>query len=225
MCSIAGLILTSKKNNNTIQLIQYFKQSLSHRGPDDCGVFSKHLDINHPISLHLIHQRLSILDLSVAASQPMQSHDGRFCIVFNGEIYNYLELKEELKSKGYLFKSRSDTEVLLNAFIEWGTKVLARLVGMFAFCIFDAKTNKLFLARDFFGIKPLYYTFTDQYFAFASEIPALLKISGLRPQANLAATYNYLHSNYTDHNQTTLFEGISQLLPSHYLGHFLNPRD
>ena len=217
MCSIAGLILNSNKNNNTIQLIQYFKQSLSHRGPDDSGVFSKNLDINHSKSLHLIHQRLSILDLSVAASQPMQSHDGRFCIIFNGEIYNYLELKKELKSKGYIFKSRSDTEVLLNAFIEWGTKVLARLVGMFAFCIFDAKTNKLFLARDFFGIKPLYYTFTDQYFAFASEIPALLKISGLRPQANLAATYNYLHSNYTDHNQTTLFEGISQLLPSHYL--------
>jgi len=217
MCGIAGLVLNGKQDNTTLQLIRNFKQSLFHRGPDNSGVFSKNLDINHSKSLHLIHQRLSILDLSVAASQPMQSHDGRFCIIFNGEIYNYLELKEELKSKGYIFTSRSDTEVLLNAFIEWGTNALARLMGMFAFCIFDAKTNKLFLARDVFGIKPLYYTFTDQYFAFASEIPPLLKISGLRPQANLAATYSYLHSNYTDHHPTTLFEGINQLLPSHYL--------
>ncbi|MFH2098422.1 MAG: asparagine synthetase B, partial [Pseudomonadota bacterium] len=121
----------------------------------------------------LAHRRLSILDLSPAGHQPMATPDGRFWIVFNGEIYNYLELGRELSSLGVDFVSRSDTEVLLHAFAQWGTKAFSRLVGMFALAGYDAREKRLWLARDFFGIKPLYYVRWPGGLAFASEIKAL----------------------------------------------------
>lgn len=141
----------------------------------------------------------------------MVSGNQRYSIIFNGEIYNYLELKAELKHLGYTFRSDSDTEVLLYGYSHWGAKVLARLVGMFAFAILDTRENKLFLARDCFGIKPLYYCYWRGGFVFASEITALIQLSGLDRRVNPQRLYEYLRFGLTDHGGATLFAEISQL--------------
>jgi asparagine synthase (glutamine-hydrolysing) len=163
------------------------------------------------------HRRLSIIDLSPSGHQPMSTPDQRYWITYNGEIYNYLELREELIKKGYAFKSESDTEVLLHAYVQWGIKALERLVGMFAFVIYDRVKNILFLARDFFGIKPLYYARWNDGFAFASEIKALLCLPGIKRSANPQKVYDYLRFGMTDHGSETLFADIFQLPAAHYL--------
>jgi len=162
-------------------------------------------------------RRLAILDLSPAGHQPMASLDGRFWIVFNGEIYNYLELRKELEALGHRFYSHSDVEVLLTAFLQWGPQVFPRLIGMFAFAILDTRAHRLFLARDFFGIKPLYYTFLRDGFGFASEIKALLGLSGVSHAVNPRRLYDYLRFGLTDHGGETLFAEIFQLPAAHYL--------
>jgi asparagine synthase (glutamine-hydrolysing) len=167
------------------------------------------------IFLALGHRRLSIIDLSPSGHQPMCTADKRYWIVYNGEIYNYLELKEELIREEFSFRSKSDTEVLLNAYALWGESVLNRLVGMFAFAIYDQEKNQLFLARDFFGIKPLYYTAWADGFAFASEIKALLKLPHLTRRVNPQRAYEYLSSGLADHGDDTLFQEIHQLPAAH----------
>ena len=167
--------------------------------------------------LALGHRRLSILDLSPAGHQPMCFHDSRYWIVYNGEIYNYLELREELIRSGYSFKTRSDTEVLLNAYVHWGAGCLNRLVGMFAFAIYDREKARLFLARDFFGIKPFYYTYWRHGFAFASEIKALLDLPGVSRRVNPQRLYEYLRFGLADHGGQTLFADVYQLPAAHYL--------
>jgi len=163
----------------------------------------------------LVHRRLSILDLTSAGWQPMGTGDGRYYIVFNGEIYNYVELRHELKSLGHRFHSRSDTEVLLAAYAQWGRRALNRLVGMFAFAILDIETRKLFLARDFFGIKPLYYTYWRDGFAFASEIKVLLELPGVNRDINPQRLYDYLRFGITDHGGETMIGDIKQLSAAH----------
>src|SRR5262249_14253057 len=143
-------------------------------------------------------RRLSIIDFSPNGHQPMASHDGRYWIVLNGEIYNYVEIRRELQDLGHCFHSQSDTEVLLAAYIQWGAQAIRRFVGMFAFAVLDTAERVLFLGRDPFGIKPLYYTLNDSAFAFASEIPALLDVPGVRRNVNPERLYIYLMYGITD---------------------------
>jgi len=170
-------------------------------------------------SYHLAfgHRRLSIIDLSPAGHQPMCNKNGTLWIVYNGEIYNYLELRAELKSFGYTFQSNADTEVLLTAYEHWGVGALNRFVGMFAFAILNLEQRRIFLARDFFGIKPLYYTIWRGGFAFASEIKALLQLPWLHREVNAQRLYEYLRSGVTDHGGETLFSSIHQVPSAHYL--------
>lgn len=170
-------------------------------------------------SYHLAfgHRRLSIIDLSPAGHQPMCNKNGTLWVVYNGEIYNYLELRAELDRLGYTFQSNSDTEVLLAAYEEWGVGALNRFVGMFAFAILDLPKKKVFLARDFFGIKPLYYSLLPEGFAFASEIKALLELPGVSRRINAQRLYDYLRLSLTDHEGETLFADIMQLPAAHYL--------
>jgi asparagine synthase (glutamine-hydrolysing) len=224
MCGIAGLVGTAEED--LAPLAASFLRILEHRGPDDLG----YLLLSHrgvrlgrgrpdslPASTLLVHRRLSILDLSEAGWQPMGTPDGRHFLVFNGEIYNYLELRRELEVLGQSFHSHSDTEVLLRACVEWGPAALNRLVGMFAFALLDLHQRTLFLARDFFGVKPLYYTWVGGRFAFASEIKALLELPGVPRRADPGRLYDYLRFGRTDHGGATLFAGIRQLPAAHYL--------
>lgn len=226
MCGIAGIIPVSTVRLDSC-LIPRILRHLEHRGPDDqgCLLFSRdgarlcrnwlgQEPVAGPV---LLHRRLSILDMTEAGRQPMGTPDGRYYIVFNGEIYNYLELRSELEILGYRFRSRSDTEVLLAAYAQWGTQVLARLVGMFAFAILDTRERVLFLARDFFGIKPLYYTFGRDGFAFASEIKTLLEFPWVSRMVNPERLYIYLRYGITDHGSETMFADIRQLPPAHYI--------
>ena len=148
MCGICGILVTKGKvdKSSLTKMIEVMK----HRGPDDDGI---HIDGK----VGLGHVRLSIIDLTGQAHQPMASDDGTLWLVYNGEIYNYIEIREELEKKGYSFRSTGDTEVLLKAYEHWGDKCLSRLNGMFSFVIFDRKKKRLFGARDRFGIKPFYY--------------------------------------------------------------------
>jgi asparagine synthase (glutamine-hydrolysing) len=163
------------------------------------------------------HRRLSIIDLSPAGHQPMCNANGTLWIVYNGEIYNYLELRSELQKLGHYFRSQSDTEVLLAAYEQWGRAALNRFIGMFAFAILDMPNKKLFLARDFFGIKPLYYTWLPCGFAFASEIKALLELPGISRLVNPQRLFEYLRFGITDHGGETLFSEIYQVPAAHWM--------
>lgn len=187
---------------------------LQHRGPDDHGYQTYRI---HDASFGLGHTRLSIIDLSAAGHQPMHSADGRWAIVFNGEIYNYRELRDELRILGHQFVSDSDTEVLLAAWAQWGAAALPRLTGMFAFALLDKERGQLTCARDAFGIKPFFYAATESGFFFASEIPALMELLPGKPMLDWQRAYDYLvHGDY-DSGPRTFFEGVSHLLPGHLL--------
>ncbi|CAN5530766.1 asparagine synthase (glutamine-hydrolyzing) [soil metagenome] len=171
MCGIAGIV---NRNNPVADLaIQLLSHAIQHRGPDGEGVWKSNDD-----SIALIHRRLSILDLTNGGSQPMFSSDKRFVIVFNGEIYNFIEVRNELKKKGVAFKTESDTEVILAAFSVWKEDMLSRFNGMWAMVIYDQHEKKLFLSRDRFGIKPLYYFLDENHFVFASEVQAIHQYLG-----------------------------------------------
>ena len=172
MCGIFGII-TSRNDVPSEELTRTALSRLAHRGPDGEGVHTYN-------GVTLGHRRLSIIDLTTGA-QPMKSEDGRLCITYNGEIYNYRELREELKSSGYQFQSSSDTEVLLAAYMKWGTDCLAHLRGMYAFVLADFEQEEIFLARDSFGQKPFFYRTAPGCFAFSSELPALVDMPPLPP--------------------------------------------
>lgn len=209
MCGIAGIYNLNGKPVEE-RLLQKMAGAMKHRGPDDEGYY---LDRN----IGLAHKRLSIIDLSPAGHQPMSNEDKSIWVVHNGEIYNYLELKEELKAKGYLFKTHTDTEVIIYAYQEWGENCLGRFNGMWALAIWDGKEKKLFCSRDRFGVKPFYYYFNGTVFIFASEIKALLLHPDISKEVNEGVIYDYLTLGLLDHTQETFFKGISQLRPSHYL--------
>lgn len=182
--------------------------AVAHRGPDGSGwrVFDS---ARGPAALG--HRRLSIIDLSDAAQQPMSYADGRYWIVYNGEIYNYLELREELRAAGHTFCTRSDTEVLLAAWAQWGEAALDRLVGMFAFVLWDQEAQIAFAARDHFGVKPLYFFAAGGGLAFASEIKQFLALPGFSARLNIARAYDFLSSGIMEHTDETFFEGVRQL--------------
>jgi asparagine synthase (glutamine-hydrolysing) len=240
MCGIVGLWHFDRKPINP-RALQQATTLLRHRGPDDEGYLlvdtekgcASHFGGNDTLSqLHLPRienaagqssdlvfgfRRLSILDLSPTGHQPMVSVDGSCWIIYNGEIYNYLELRAELSQHGYQFRTASDTEVILAAYQHWGEECLARFNGMWAFTLWDNHRRQLFCARDRFGIKPFYFFRDNNIFAFASEIKALLKIADLPRRPNDPIIYDYLHNGYLDHTGETFFAGIQQLLPAHTL--------
>src|SRR3989338_7279527 len=209
MCGILGVY--SKRN--TLFSKELFADTLKtmlHRGPDAQGIIYK-----PPI--YFGHNRLSILDLSNAANQPFFSASQRSVIIFNGEIYNYLSLKQGLQTKGYHFHTQSDTEVLLTLYEHAGIEnTLKKLNGMFAFAIFDFQRQALYLARDHSGIKPLFYFNNNDYFSFASEPTALLKIHPESKKLNLQAFSSYLSCRYPILGDS-FFEGIETVPPGHYL--------
>jgi asparagine synthase (glutamine-hydrolysing) len=181
-------------------------QTLRHRGPDDDGVFAEG-------AVGLGFQRLAILDLSAAGHQPMASPDGSAVLVFNGEIFNYVELRDELRRLGHRFRSTGDAEVLLHAYLEWGLECLTRLNGEWAFVIYDRRTGSLFGARDRFGIKPLYRLRVPRALAWASEIKALLRVADYKPGVNWRTVGAYLTGGHLDFSTETFFEGI-QAVPA-----------
>ena len=179
-----------------------------HRGPDGEGW----REFCTPVgAVVFAHRRLAIIDTSSAGDQPMSFADGRYWIVYNGEIYNYLELRATLSSHGFEFRTRTDTEVLLAAYAHWGEECLHRLNGMFAFVIWDDHEKTLFAARDRFGIKPLYVYRTKAGFGLASEIKQFTCLPEFVPRLNLARTHDFLSTGLTDHSAETLFEGVRQI--------------
>jgi asparagine synthase (glutamine-hydrolysing) len=166
MCGIAGIISLNNQKTDEGTLIQ-MRDAMRHRGPDDEGIY-----INDEKTIAIGHRRLSIIDLSSHGHQPMSSEEGNIWITYNGEAYNFPELRQELKNLGYTFISNSDTEVILRAYQEWGEKAFEKLNGMFAFCIYDKRENLLYLVRDHAGIKPLYYSISNKHLIFSSEVKA-----------------------------------------------------
>ena len=213
MCGICGIV---RFDNNPVKetALRLMMSKMKHRGPDDEGVY-----IENDVGLGFV--RLSIIDLSQAGHQPMKSTDGRYIIIYNGEIYNYLELKKELISLGYSFKTHTDTEVLLNSFIHWGEECLHHFNGMWAFVIYDRSKNEIFGCRDRFGVKPFYYSINHNQFVFASDISAILKVLTNKPKPNEAIIFDYLVFNRTDQNENTFFCDIKKLQHGHSFHLFL----
>ena len=209
MCGICGIYHLDQSRRVDENTLKTMARTMQHRGPDDEGFY---IDKN----LGLGHRRLSIIDLSTHGRQPLTSGDERYWIVFNGEVYNYLELREQLIAKGYTFHSHTDTEVLLNLFAEEGEDCVHSLNGMFSFVIWDRKERTLFAARDRLGIKPFYYIHHGNSFAFASEIKALFKTNILSPELNQDALADYLTFQLTL-GKKTLFKHVQKLLPAHTL--------
>ena len=206
MCGIAGIVGEENK-----ELITQMIKEVRHRGPDDMGVF---LDKN----ISLGHARLSIIDLSQKGRQPMSNENGNLWITFNGEIYNFREIRNELEKKGYAFKSGTDTEVIIYAYEEYGEECVSKLTGMFAFAIWDADKKKLFAARDRFGIKPFYYYCGDNLLVFGSEIKSILLHPRIKKEVNKEAIPYFMGYEYVPAPHT-LFRGIKKLLPGHTLTH------
>jgi asparagine synthase (glutamine-hydrolysing) len=213
MCGIAGLINLSNKVSD-LSIFDKMVDIVKHRGPDGRGVY-------HYENVLLGHRRLSILDLSVNGKQPMEYLDN-YVISFNGEIYNYIELKKELTLFGYSFKTNTDTEVIMAAFDYWGISCLDRFIGMWSFILLDKKNRKLFGSRDRFGIKPFYYTYLGNYLAFASEIKQFTVFPEWKSKANLTRLMDYLMSGITDHTNETLFQNVFQLRGGEYFEYDLN---
>jgi asparagine synthase (glutamine-hydrolysing) len=209
MCGICGILERDPAAPVDENRLRRMTDTLRHRGPDGEGV---HVD--GPLGFG--HRRLSIIDLSDAGRQPMSTADGRLWIMLNGEIYNYKELRAELESRGHMFRSQTDTEVLLQLYQAEGPACLRKLIGMFAFAVWDARERRLFLARDHFGVKPLYFTITPSTFAFASEIKALVGANGIVAELDRSAFADYLTFQLTL-GEKTLFKGVHKLLPGHYL--------
>ncbi|MFT4579265.1 MAG: asparagine synthase (glutamine-hydrolyzing) [Nitrospinales bacterium] len=238
MCAITGLF--SLNHSPSPGLILKMTQSLKHRGPDDEGylALTKESDglrtsplrgpdssVNNEPLCELFngkalgflgHRRLSILDLSSAGRQPMQYKENLW-ITHNGEIYNYLELRQELSTEGYSFKTETDTEVILAAYDHWGEDCVKRFNGDWAFCIVDRYQKRLFLSRDRYGVKPFYYFQNDSYFAFSSEIKSLMTLPFLEKQLNREMMSNAMLFSLNDHNEQTLFSGVFQVSPGQNL--------
>jgi asparagine synthase (glutamine-hydrolysing) len=191
-------------------------QSMHHRGPDDNGTYFGVSQFDPDVACAFAHTRLSIIDLSAAGHQPLTTADGRYTIVYNGEVYNFLELRRELENAGELFRSKCDTEVILKAYARWGCDCVNRLRGMFAFAIWDEVNGTLFLARDRFGIKPLYYVHSQNGLAFASELRCLLA-TGISPrEASPIGLFCYLNDGAV-YDPLTILKSTYALLPSHTL--------
>ncbi|MBI4027282.1 MAG: asparagine synthase (glutamine-hydrolyzing) [Verrucomicrobia bacterium] len=212
MCGIVGILnLRAGVPPVEEELLARMRDRMTHRGPDACGIW-----LSADGSVGLGHRRLSIIDLSSAAQQPMSNEDGSVWVVFNGEIYNHLRLRSELEQLGHRYRSHSDTESILHAFEEWGLAAVERLDGMFAFALWDAPRRQLWLVRDRMGKKPLYFAETDGRLIFASEIKAILDHPAVRRAVNPEALWHYL-SFAVAPAPLTLFDGIYKLPPATHL--------
>ena len=222
MCGIAGIFNLNGELVSPV-LLRKMTDAIAYRGPDGEGFY-----IDSFIGLG--HRRLAIIDLTAAGHQPMTTIDGKYSIIYNGEVYNFQDLQSELESIGHKFHSRTDTEVVLNAYIQWGAKCLDRFNGMFALAIWDKTKQELFIARDRYGIKPLYYVFVGQSFIFASEQKAIITHLGINREIDLEALLEYFtfQNIFTDR---TFFKGIKLFPAGHYVflplgerNHQLNPK-
>jgi len=202
MCGISGIV-NLKQEPVQHPLIQNYNDIINHRGPDDDGFYFYR-------NIALGHRRLSILDLSIAGHQPMQFGE-KYTIVYNGEVYNYLEIKQELVKAGYIFASGTDTEVILAAYDYWKEACVNKFNGMWSFAILDKERNILFCSRDRFGIKPFYYRVTNSYFSFASEIKQFTTLPDWDPVLNVAKAVDFISHGIFDHTESTLFTGVNQL--------------
>jgi asparagine synthase (glutamine-hydrolysing) len=211
MCGIAGIIAKTETKYNLETLIQGMQNSLQHRGPDDQGIY-----ISPSQQIAFAHTRLSILDLSAAGHQPMSTPDGRYWITFNGEIYNFRQLRSDLEAKGEQFYSQTDTEVILKLYQHQGAECVNNLRGMFAFAIWDNQEKTCFIARDPLGIKPLYYWESSSFLVFASEIRAILASKLPTICLNPEGLYGYLISGSVP-EPDTLIAGIHCLKAGHYM--------
>jgi asparagine synthase (glutamine-hydrolysing) len=217
MCGIAGIVSTEPE-----KYIGSMLRTIEHRGRDDEGIWTSEPIDDAGRQVCFGHRRLAIIDTSSAGHQPMLSADGRYVITFNGEIYNYRELRAELKSKGHQFYTETDTEVLLEAFAEWGSQCLSHLNGMFAFAVWDNRDRTLTLARDHAGIKPLYYAHKAEgngqagWFVFASEIKAILATGLVPRELDTESLHQFLTFLWAP-DPKTLFKGIKTVPPAHVL--------
>jgi asparagine synthase (glutamine-hydrolysing) len=208
MCGIVGLI-KNRESSVVGYEIQSMMDKIQHRGPDSNGIF-----VDRNVGLGFV--RLSILDLSDASSQPFYSEDGNLIMVFNGEMFNYVEIRNELIQLGKTFSTSGDTEVLLKSYQQWGVEAFHRLNGMWSFVIYDKVTGDVVGCRDRFGIKPFYYIHDNTQLAFASEIPALLTLIPNNRRANHTAVFDFLVYNKTEHGRDTFFQNVYKLQPGHY---------
>ena len=211
MCGITGIYIVNNPSEVQKDTLIKMRDTLIHRGPDDAGLY-----ISKDKKLGLGFRRLAIIDLSEAGNQPMTNEDKTLWLIFNGEIYNFQELKEELIKKGHQFKSKTDSEVLLHLYEEKGEKCLEDLNGMYAFVIWDEKNQKFFAARDRIGIKPFYYYYKDGVFLFGSEIKAILTHPFVKREPDLEGISHYLTFACTP-APFTLFKNIKKLPAAHYL--------
>src|SRR5262245_50895108 len=209
MCGIAGKLYFHQECVVTRQERDDMAYSPITGGPDGEGIWIEK-------NVGFAHRRLAIIDLSTSASQPMSNEDGSVWLTFNGEIYNFQELRHELEERGHVFRTHSDTEVIIHAYEEYGRDCLKRLRGMFAFAIWDARTRTLFCARDRFGKKPLFYSLTSDQFLFASEIKALLADGAIPVEPDPIALDHFLALQYIP-SPLTGFHGIQKLPPAHWL--------
>lgn len=246
MCGIAGII-SKNNTVSIKDIVYSMSQSIKHRGPDGEGFAffsnthsipvysnetpqinkeSKTFLFNPATSLQNIesdynvafaHRRLSIIDLSESGHQPMCDIQGNYWITFNGEVYNYIELREELKAKGHVFVTQTDTEVVIEAYKEWGFECLQKFNGMFAFALLDKNNNQIFCARDRVGVKPFYYSNTNNAFAFASEYKAFIKSKVIPFEINEVQQFDFIVNGNLENTEQSLFKGIHELKPSHYL--------
>jgi asparagine synthase (glutamine-hydrolysing) len=246
MCGIAGIILKTT-NPSIKDAVFAMSQAMKHRGPDGEGftfffqtksvpvysndtplvnkesrtfLFNPAIAIQNcepDFNMAFAHRRLSIIDISESGHQPMCDALGNYWITFNGEIFNYLELREELKNKGHVFVTQTDTEVVLESYKEWGIECLQKFNGMFAFSLFDKKNNQIFCARDRVGVKPFYYSNTNNEFAFASEYKAFIKSGLVKFEINEEQQFDFIVNANLEHTEQSLFKGIHELKPASYL--------
>lgn len=232
MCGISVILAESPITSHAIQGMT---QVIQHRGPDSQGVACLSNRLIHSCSLNsanqlpsskvfLGHTRLSIIDTTSAGFQPKVSHDGQYAIAYNGEIYNYLEVKRELEAEGYQFHTSTDTEVLLQAYIAWGDKCVSRFNGIWAFAILDIQNNILVVSRDRLGVKPLYMHLGSSKLLFASEIKSIITALPSRPRPNQGAISDYLNFSLVDHTRATFFDSIEAFAPGHITSYCLDRR-
>src|SRR5215207_4016553 len=210
MCGINGIALSTQSRRRVdANVLKRMRDVITHRGPDDEGIY-----IDDRVGLG--HRRLSIVDVA-SGHQPMTNEDGSIYITYNGEVYNHADYRDDLESRGHVYRTHCDTETILHLYEEYGDACVEHLRGMFAFAIWDRNRRELFIARDRLGVKPLYYVHTgDGSLYFASEIKALLEARAVKPELNFAAFSDYL-ANHATSGEETLFIGVKRLMPGHTL--------
>lgn len=253
MCGIAGILVKKPTDRSMAERLLDLSRLLKHRGPDGEGFLIARANLCvpyyhafHPrtsddfpylpkeklpasvntddLQLAFVHRRLSIIELTEKGRQPMCDHDSGLWITYNGELYNFIELREELRAHGYRFISESDTEVILNAYKHWGTACVQRFNGMWSFCLYDVQNKLCFASRDPLGVKPFYYTDSEQHFAFASEQKALVKSGLCRAGVKAEALQQYLVNSRLEYESQNFFEHIQELLPGHNLIYHLQEK-